>query len=60
LPKRRSKSAREAFARQLQKIGFRQTPPFDIIMTPSQYANKESIETEIQLADSGYGQANCS
>jgi cell division protein FtsI/penicillin-binding protein 2 len=46
----------EAFTLQLQKIGFRQTPPFDIVMTPSQFANKESIETEIQLADSGYGQ----
>lgn len=46
----------DAFAHDLQKIGFGQTPPFDIIMTPSQYSNTEKIDDEIQLADSGYGQ----
>ena len=30
--------------------------PFEIQMAKSQYSNTESIETEIQLADSGYGQ----
>lgn len=29
---------------------------FEIVMAKSQYSNKENIETEIQLADSGYGQ----
>ncbi len=46
----------DTFAQQLEKIGFKQTPPFDIIMTASQYANKDAIASEIQLADSGYGQ----
>lgn len=40
----------------LSKLGFNEELPFDIKMTPSQYSNTDSIETEIQLADSGYGQ----
>lgn len=40
----------------LDGIGFNQELPFDIIMYNSQYSNTEDIETEIQLADSGYGQ----
>ncbi len=30
--------------------------PFEIAMAKSQYSNTDTIETEIQLADSGYGQ----
>ncbi len=40
----------------LENIGFRKELPFEIGMTPSQYSNSQGIETEIQLADSGYGQ----
>lgn len=40
----------------LTKVGFNQKIPFEIEMSESQYSNSESIETEIQLADSGYGQ----
>lgn len=40
----------------LTKLGFNEELPFDIKMTKSQYSNTENIETEIQLADSGYGQ----
>lgn len=40
----------------LEKLGFGQELPFDIVMAKSQFSNTESIETEIQLADSGYGQ----
>lgn len=40
----------------LQKIGFGKELPFEISMSVSQYSNTEKIETEIQLADSGYGQ----
>lgn len=40
----------------LQKLGFGEQLPFEITMGTSQYSNTESIETEIQLADSGYGQ----
>ncbi len=46
----------DTLIQQLQRIGFDQTPPFDIIMTASQYANQGAIASEIQLADSGYGQ----
>lgn len=40
----------------LDEIGFNQEVPFEITMAESQYSNTERIETEIQLADSGYGQ----
>ncbi len=38
------------------QLGFQQDLPFEITMSQSQYANTNEIETEIQLADSGYGQ----
>ena len=40
----------------LDEIGFNQEVPFEITMAESQYSNTDCIETEIQLADSGYGQ----
>ncbi len=40
----------------LKGLGFGQTVPFEIQMKQSQYSNTEEIETQIQLADSGYGQ----
>lgn len=40
----------------LLKLGFQENLPFEIVMAKSQYSNSEEIETEIQLADSGYGQ----
>ena len=40
----------------LDKLGFNQEIPFDISVTKSQYSNTDRIETEVQLADSGYGQ----
>lgn len=40
----------------LNYIGFNQEIPFDIVMSQSQYSNTDKIETEVQLADSGYGQ----
>lgn len=40
----------------LTQLGFNEKLPFEIYMTESQYSNTENIETEIQLADSGYGQ----
>lgn len=40
----------------LTRLGFNEELPFDIKMAESQYSNTEGIETEIQLADSGYGQ----
>ena len=40
----------------LTQLGFNAELPFEIKMAKSQYFNSESIETEIQLADSGYGQ----
>ena len=46
----------EALEASFQKIGFQEKLPFDISMTPSQFSNSEHIASEIQLADSGYGQ----
>ncbi len=40
----------------LLELGFLEELPFEIQMSKSQYSNTEHIETEIQLADSGYGQ----
>ena len=40
----------------LKKLGFQEELPFEIKMAKSQYSNTDHIETEIQLADSGYGQ----
>ena len=40
----------------LNEIGFNQNMPFEIAMQESTYSNTDKIETEIQLADSGYGQ----
>ena len=40
----------------LTGLGFNEELPFEIKMAESQYSNTEGIETEIQLADSGYGQ----
>ncbi|MFQ9636397.1 MAG: penicillin-binding transpeptidase domain-containing protein [Eisenbergiella sp.] len=40
----------------LKKLGFGEPMPFEISMAASQYSNSEGIDSEIQLADSGYGQ----
>ena len=46
----------ENMAEGLRKLGFGESVPFEISMSASQYSNSETIETEVQLADSGYGQ----
>lgn len=46
----------EDLMQSLDDLGFNQKLPFEISMNASQYSNTETIETEIQLADSGYGQ----
>ena len=40
----------------LTGLGFNEELPFEIKMAESQYSNTDGIKTEIQLADSGYGQ----
>ncbi len=40
----------------LNKLGFNQPLPFEISVAQSQYSNSDRIESEVQLADSGYGQ----
>lgn len=40
----------------LDHLGFNEKLPFDISVAQSQYSNQGGIDTEIQLADSGYGQ----
>lgn len=46
----------DTFIEQLQGLGFGEDVLFPLGMTHSQYSNGDSMETEIQLADSGYGQ----
>lgn len=46
----------ETLEASLEKLGFPEAVPFEIAMYASKYSNGEHIETEIQLADSGYGQ----
>ena len=46
----------EEMKESLMRLGFNEELPFEIVMAKSQYSNTEDIETEIQLADSGYGQ----
>lgn len=46
----------EEMENSLTRLGFNTELPFEIRMSQSQYSNTERIETEIQLADSGYGQ----
>ena len=50
------KIGREELENSLKKLGFNDVLPFEIKMAESKYSNTEKIETEIQLADSGYGQ----
>lgn len=46
----------EEMERALSGIGFHGELPFEMKMEESSYSNTEHIESEIQLADSGYGQ----
>lgn len=46
----------EAFSASLDSLGFNKEVPFEIKLKESSYSNSENIESEIQLADSGYGQ----
>lgn len=50
------KTGYDDFMAGLDKLGFKEELPFDISVAKSQYSNTDRIETEIQLADSGYGQ----
>lgn len=46
----------ERMEKGLDKLGFGEPISFEIGMAASRFSNTENIETEIQLADSGYGQ----
>lgn len=46
----------DVLGEQFEKLGFGKDIPFEIGMTKSQFSNSEKIESEVQLADSGYGQ----
>jgi len=50
------KIGEENLTNMLQRFGFNETLPFEISVKKSQYSNEEHITSEIQLADSGYGQ----
>ncbi|MBU3810242.1 penicillin-binding transpeptidase domain-containing protein [Zhenhengia yiwuensis] len=46
----------ETLKEQLIKIGFGETIPFEVGVYASSFSNTETFNSEIQLADSGYGQ----
>ena len=46
----------KALAQQLTKIGFNKSIDFPISMSASQYSDSDTFYSEVQLADSGYGQ----
>lgn len=51
------KIGKDTLTRQLTKLGFGEEIPFAVPMNQSQYSNEgKEIESQIQLADSGYGQ----
>ncbi len=50
------KTGAEEMENALTGIGFHEEMPFEIKMAESSFSNTEHIESEIQLADSGYGQ----
>lgn len=50
------KIGQETFTEQLQKIGFNKDIPFEQNMSKSQFATDNQFASEVQLADTGYGQ----
>lgn len=47
----------DTLTEQFKRVGFGEKIPFDVAMNASQFTNDgEKMKTEIQLADSGYGQ----
>lgn len=46
----------DGFAQGLTDMGFGETMEFDFAISPSSFSSDSTISTEIQLADSGYGQ----
>lgn len=46
----------EKLEAELKTLGFGEKLPFEIDVAESQFSNADHIESEIQLADSGYGQ----
>ncbi|WP_143315154.1 penicillin-binding transpeptidase domain-containing protein [Clostridium sp. HBUAS56017] len=47
---------KDKFAEKLKSFGFGEDMPFEFGLTNSQYATDGNIKTDVQLADSGYGQ----
>ncbi len=46
----------DTLAQQLLSLGFHDTVPFEFGLTASQFGTQNRFDSEIQLADSGYGQ----
>ena len=46
----------KTLSEQLTKIGFNKSVDFPVSMSASQYSDSDTFSSEIQLADSGYGQ----
>ena len=50
------KIGKQTLTQQFEHLGFGTSVPFELSVQPSTYSNETTIDTEIQLADSGYGQ----
>lgn len=47
---------KDKFAEELKKLGFDENLPFEYGVSTSKFASEGTIKTDVQLADSGYGQ----
>lgn len=47
---------KDKFAEELKKLGFDENLPFEYGVSTSKFASDGAIKTDVQLADSGYGQ----
>ena len=46
----------DTLKKEFPRLGFGEEVPFPIIMTKSRFSNSDGFDSEIQLADTGYGQ----
>ncbi|WP_274607243.1 penicillin-binding transpeptidase domain-containing protein, partial [Clostridioides difficile] len=50
------KIGEDVLAKELLKLGFDESMPFEFGLSSSKFGTDNKFETEIQLADTGYGQ----
>ena len=52
------KTGKDKYVEYLKKLGFGNSLDFPLSLKESQYSNNDKIDTEIKLADTGYGQGD--